>query len=113
MGGYSRGYDSAAMREYLYYLTLVRPDALRTGFSEEESELAIRHFAHLQQLRDEGVVIFAGRTDVQDGTFGICIFRAEDEEAAVRIMNADPAVDQGLMNATLYPFNIAVMEGRK
>ncbi|HEX8154257.1 MAG TPA: YciI family protein [Thermoanaerobaculia bacterium] len=101
------------MREYLYYLTLVRPDALRTGFSEEESEIAIRHFAHLQQLRDEGVVILAGRTDVVDGTFGICVFRAESDDEATAIMNGDPAIDQGLMNGTLYPFKIAVMEGKK
>ena len=42
-------------------------------------------------------------------TFGIVIFYAQDKEEAQEIMAADPAVAQGVMQAALYPFRIALM----
>ena len=55
-------------------------------------------------------MILMGRTQNNDeNTFGICIFEAEDEAAARRIMENDPAVLGGVMTATLYPYKIALM----
>ena len=58
----------------------------------------------------QGVVILMGRTQNDDETtFGIVIFEAGDETAARAVMENDPAVREGVMAATLYPYRIALM----
>lgn len=55
-------------------------------------------------------MILVGRTQNSDeSTFGIAIFEAEDELAARRIMENDPAVAGGVMSARLYPYKVALM----
>ena len=46
-----------------------------------------------------------------ESTFGIAIFEAEDEATARTIMEADPAVKNGVMAASLYPYKVALMRG--
>ena len=41
------------------------------------------------------------------------IFRAESEKAGRAMMNNDPAVQKGVMRATLFPFRVALMEHRE
>jgi uncharacterized protein len=80
------------------------------GPTPEEAETVSRHFAYLEDLTEKGVMILVGRTQNRDkSTFGIAIFEAEDESAARRIMEADPAVRAGVMRADLYPYQIALM----
>ncbi len=38
---------------------------------------------------------------------GIVIFRAASEGAAREFMNGDPAVQKGVMKATMFPFKVA------
>ena len=72
-----------------------------------------RHFERLKDLTEKGVMILAGRTLNTDvSSFGICIFEAEDESAARKIMEADPAVVAGVMRAELFPYRIALMKGQ-
>lgn len=55
-------------------------------------------------------MILVGRTQNSDeSTFGIAIFKAENEEAARTIMENDPAVVGGVMQAQLFPYRIALM----
>jgi uncharacterized protein YciI len=54
-------------------------------------------------------LILAGRTsEPGDKTFGIAIFEANDEAAARKFMESDPAVVAGLMTAELHPFAVAL-----
>jgi uncharacterized protein YciI len=63
------------------------------GPTPEEAETVSRHFAYLSDLTEKGVMILVGRTQNKDeSTFGIAIFEAEDESAARKIMEDDPAV---------------------
>ena len=97
------------MQEFLYVLTLVRKDMLRSGPTAVEQAVVAEHFAYLQDLTAKDVIILVGRTQTTDEhTMGLAIFRAESEEAALRIMSADPAVKNGVMTATLYPFKVAL-----
>ncbi len=85
---------------------------LRTGPTPQEQAVVAEHFAYLQDLTAKGVVIFVGRTLTTDeNTMGLAVFRAESEEAARQIMNGDPAVKNGVMTATLYPFKV-VLQGK-
>jgi uncharacterized protein YciI len=100
------------MQEFLYKLQLVRKDMLRAGPTESEQAIVTEHFAYLQNLNAQGVIIFVGRTlNTDENAMGLAVFRAESEDAARRIMNDDPAVKKSLMTATLYPFKV-VLQGK-
>ncbi|MGA9641176.1 MAG: YciI family protein [Terriglobales bacterium] len=100
------------MQEFLYILRLVRGDMLSIGPTAEEQAVVAEHFAYLQDLNAKGVIILVGRTLTTDEhTMGLAVFRAESEEAARKIMNGDPAVTNGVMSATLFPFKV-VLHGK-
>jgi uncharacterized protein YciI len=93
---------------FIYRLHPSRPGMLTTGPTAEESAIVAEHFQYLKRACDAGAVVLFGRTQTADErTFGICIFRAESEDAARRFMESDPAVLQGVMRAELFPFRIA------
>jgi uncharacterized protein YciI len=101
------------MQEFLYKLQLVRGDMLRSGPTAAEQAAVAEHFAYLQGLHAQGVIIFVGRTlTTDDNTMGLAVFRAESEDVARRIMNDDPVVKKGVMTATLYPFKGVMQELR-
>lgn len=82
---------------------------LTEGPTQAESASVGRHFEHLTKLTSEGVCCLVGRTLNNDNqTMGICVFKAADESAARKIMESDPAVVEGVMTATLFPFKIAL-----
>ena len=98
------------MNQFLYLLKPARLGMLTEGPTPEEAETVSRHFAYLSDLTDQGVMILVGRTQNKDeSTLGLAIFEAEDETAARKIMENDPAVAGGVMRATLYPYKVALM----
>jgi uncharacterized protein YciI len=97
-------------KQYIYVLKVTRLEQLTEGPTEREQAVVAEHFAHLKKLTEEGVAILVGRTQNTDAsTSGIVVFQAESEEAARELMESDPAVVNGVMSATLYPFRIALM----
>ncbi len=95
--------------QFLYRLTPVRVEMVTVGATREEQAIVSEHFAHLEALTGQGVVLLVGRTqDNSPRTFGIVIFQAESLEQALEIMNSDPAVVKGIMRAELFPFRIAL-----
>ena len=101
------------MSEYLYRIQPVRPDMLITGPTDFEADVVGRHFEYLKALLEDGVVILAGRTmNCDERTFGIVIFNAHSDAAATLIMNADPAVSEGVMQAELFPYHTALIAER-
>ena len=96
--------------QWLYYLRPARLGMVTEEATPEEAATVSRHFAYLKDLTEKGVMIIVGRTQNKDeNTFGIAVFEAEDESAARRIMENDPAVIGGVMRATLYPYRVALM----
>jgi len=105
--------STAAEKEWIYRIQPARPDMLKTGPTTEEMGIVQDHFNHLKELTTKGVVIFAGRTLTDDeDSFGIVVFHAASEEAALEVMNGDPAVRKGVMKAKLFPFHVALMQGK-
>jgi uncharacterized protein len=95
--------------QFLYRLTPVRSEMVTVEATPEEQVIVGEHFAHLEALTGQGVVLLVGRTqDNSPRTFGIVIFQAGSEEQAQALMNSDPAVRQGIMRAELFPFRIAL-----
>ena len=83
------------MQQWIYVLKPARLGMVTEGSTPEEAEIVSRHFAYLKN-NDEN-------------TFGVAIFEAQDEAHAQAIMENDPAVKNGVMTATLYPYRIALM----
>ncbi len=102
----------ADRKQFLYTIKPTRLAMLVDGGTGEENQALSRHFSHLQKLVKEGTVILAGRTQTTGPeTFGVVIFYAQDDAAARAIMAADPAVAEGVMQAELFPYRVALMGG--
>jgi uncharacterized protein len=97
------------MAHFIYRIQSVRPAMLTKGPTEREVSIIGEHFEYLQKLVGEGIVFMAGRTaNIGERTFGIVIFDAASETAATELMQNDPAVKLGVMNAELFPYRIAL-----
>ena len=96
-------------KHYLYRIQPSRPEMLISGTTSEEAEIIGEHFTYLERLTLEGIAILVGRTLSTDpDSMWIVIFTARSEEEARALMNADPAVNKGVMRAKLFPFRIAL-----
>lgn len=95
---------------FLYRIQPVRPEMLTEGPTPEEEAAVEAHFNYLKALTEAGVVVLAGRTLNTDlSSFGIVIFRAVGEVEARQVMHRDPAVQQRMMRAELFPYRIALL----
>ncbi|HEX6569797.1 MAG TPA: YciI family protein [Acidimicrobiales bacterium] len=96
--------------EWIYFIHAPRDDFAAT-MTDDEAEVWDVHFARLQRLLDEGVMILVGPTLGRVNT-GIAVFEAPDEDAARRIMEEDPAIASGIARGELRPFHVALLRGR-
>lgn len=95
---------------YLMLLNPAREDFFENPDPADAAKIQ-EHFQRLQQLTQEGVVLFAGPSTDQIGP-GIVIFEAESEDAAREIMEADPAVASGVFTAELHPLGFSLLRER-
>ncbi len=98
------------MAEWIYFIHAPREDFAAT-MTEREQEVWGVHFERLQHLLAEGTLILAGPTLGRVNT-GIAVVEAEDEEAARRLMDEDPAIASGIATGELRPFSVALLRGR-
>lgn len=97
------------IQQYLYRIQPIRVDMLLEA-TPDEQRIVAQHFDYLKELYQKGIVLLAGRTLNTDmSSFGIVILQASSPEEAEQIMKNDPAVDQGVMRAELFPYRIALM----
>jgi len=95
--------------EWLYRLKLVRGDFFASGPTPDDLAAMQGHVGYLQKLADDGKLIVAGRTQVNDSTtMGIAIFRADSAVEAQAIAAADPVVQRGVMTVEVFPYKVAV-----
>ena len=95
--------------QFLYRIRPVRLAMLLEGPTIEEDQAVTAHFEYLKALAEKGVVIFAGRTlNMDESCFGIVVIRAASEEEGRSVMEEDPAVSAGVMEAELFPFRVAL-----
>jgi uncharacterized protein YciI len=97
---------SSERRQFAYVIRPPRATFVQDATDQERAVVG-EHFRYLQHLCEAGTVVLAGRCD--DGAFGIVILEADDEPAARRLMDDDPAVRAGLFKAQFQPFRIALL----
>jgi uncharacterized protein YciI len=101
---------TGAMTSWIYFLHPPRPRFAETMTAEEGAVFA-EHFAHLQRLLADGVLVLAGPTLGETNT-GIAIFEAPDEAAARAIMDSDPAIASGTVRGELREMRVSLLRGR-
>ena len=100
---------AAKPKQFIYVLRVAPKYHDEKSWQEADNAAVSSHFKRLQEAVARGQVILAGRTtEALDQTFGIVIFEAASEEAARRFMETDPAVEAGVMTATLHPYAVAL-----
>jgi uncharacterized protein YciI len=97
--------------EWIYFIHPPREDFAATMTDEERGVWGV-HFERLQRLLAEGVLVLAGPTLGPVNT-GVAVIEAEDEGAARRLMEEDPAIASGMATGELRPFSIALLRGRE
>ncbi|HKF86359.1 MAG TPA: YciI family protein [Candidatus Limnocylindrales bacterium] len=98
------------MDTWIYFIHPPRDDFAET-MTEAEGEAWGRHWARIQRLYLEGRIILVGPTLGRVNT-GICIFEADDEDAARRMMDEDPAIAEGFARGELRPIRVSLLRGR-
>lgn len=99
------------MKEWLGVLTLTEKYKEEKNWTEKEQSIVGEHFQRLIKMKNEGIVVLAGRTELalnDPEMMGLVIFYAKDETTALEIMNNDPAVKNKIMLAKVHPYGIAV-----
>ena len=96
--------------QFLYQLKLIPSLLEETNWTDQENKIVQNHFEELQRLQKIGKLILAGRTlDMDSSGFGIVILEVDSEEEARMLMENDPAVKEGIMTATLFPYRVALI----
>lgn len=93
---------------YLYMIHPPRPTFVRDASPEERAVMGA-HFEYLQKLSERGKLVLAGPC-LDDGGFGIGIFRTSDEAEARGFAEGDPAVASGLMRSELHPVRLSFLK---
>ena len=77
---------------------------------DEATQATMRaHFTYLKDALASGQLVLAG--PCEDLAFGLVIYHAENEQAALDFMENDPAIQEGLMTAELHPFRVSLIAG--
>jgi uncharacterized protein YciI len=97
----------AAIADWIYFLHAPRENFAAT-LTNAEAAVFDEHLARFQRLCADGVVVLAGPTLGATNT-GICVFHAEDELAAQRILDDDPVIVAGICTGELRPYMISVL----
>jgi uncharacterized protein YciI len=105
--------DSAKvkMKEWIGVLTVTEKFADEKNWTANDQAIVGEHFQRLIKMKDKGIVILAGRMELQlndPAMQGLVIFYAKDEKEANQFMQDDPAVKAKIMNAKVHPYGVAV-----
>lgn len=101
----------AASKQYLGVLTLTDKYKDDRNWGDLEKATVGQHFQRLVKLKDEGIIVLAGRTNYETSNpdmMGLVIFYAKDDATALQLMMDDPAVKNNIMKAKVHPYGIAV-----
>jgi len=97
-------------KQFVYILRLIPPLLDESNWTEKEESIVDRHFSMLKELLRQGKLILAGKTaGLDEKTFGLVILEVSSEEEAIDIMKADPSVAEGIMEAELFPYHVALI----
>jgi uncharacterized protein YciI len=92
---------------FIYLIHPPRPTFVRDATPEEMAIMGA-HFEYLKGLSERGKLLLAGPC-LDDGGFGIGIFKTTDADEARSFAEGDPAVKAGLMRHELHPARLSFL----
>jgi uncharacterized protein YciI len=95
------------MNQYVYTVQIVRRGMFAHITQAEQSGLD-SHQRYLDDLLAQGTLLFSGATPQDDDYLELVVFQAQDDAAASTIVEHDPAVQQRIVRACLYPYRVAL-----
>jgi uncharacterized protein YciI len=96
------------MSYFVYRLIPPRP-TFDLDMNDQECELMGRHGQYWTRLTQEGKVLVFGPVRDATGAWGLGVIEADDEAQARSMIDADPAVAEGLATFELGPMAAAVL----
>lgn len=104
------GANDNGLRAYTLVLLKTGPQRMPDGPARDE--MFKGHFANMQRLAKQGLLVYAGPLDGVEGLRGLFIFATADLEAARQAVNTDPVIINGEMVAELHKhFGSAALMG--
>ena len=104
------GANDNGLRPYTLVLLKTGPKRMPDGPARDE--MFKGHFANMQRLAREGMLVYAGPLDGVEGLRGLFIFATTDLDAARKAVETDPVVIHGEMVAELHKhFGSAALMG--
>lgn len=95
------------MKTYIYQLKLVERLYDELEWTEEDNNIIEAHYLRIKKDFEEKKIIHVGQTvDPKADGFGLVVYYAENDEAAKKYMEADPALIHHLMTATYQPYKV-------
>jgi uncharacterized protein YciI len=95
--------------QFIYVLRLIPRLIIEANWTQEDNDFVGHHFSYLKSLKEKGCLLLAGKTDGLDqDTFGLVLFESNSIKEAQDIMEKDPAIVNGIMTGTLFPYNVAL-----
>jgi len=94
------GANEQGLRPYTFVLLKTGPKRMPDGPARDA--MFKGHFANMEKLAKEGLLVYAGPLDGVDGLRGLFIFATADLDAARRAVETDPVVNSGEMVAELH-----------
>jgi uncharacterized protein YciI len=85
-----------------YVLVLLKTGPKRVPDGPARTEMFKGHFANMERLAKEGLLVYAGPLDGQQDLRGLFIFATPDLEVARKAVDTDPVIVSGEMVAELH-----------
>lgn len=91
--------------QFIYELKIIEQFQHKSRWSEKEHQIYQEHFDYLDALTKSGNIEIAGiQSQGLQEHKGIILLNVKDYEEAKSIAINDPAVRDGMMTASIYPF---------
>lgn len=98
----SLGADERGMRSYVLVILKTGPKKIED--KAERAKIFEGHFANMNRLAAEKKLALAGPLDGKEGRRGIFVMATPDIEEAKRLVDTDPVIISGLMEAEYHKF---------
>lgn len=94
------GANEQGLRPYTFVLLKTGPRPMPAG--PERDAMFQGHFANMERLAKEGLLVYAGPLDGRNGLRGLFILATKDLEVARKAVDTDPVIVSGEMVADIH-----------
>lgn len=95
------------MQTFIYKIQLIQRLWDEKNWTKEDELTIEKHFQRIKKDFEIGKIIHVGKTLIENQNgYGLGIFECENEEKAIRYMNEDPAIKEGIMTGSCLAYKV-------